>query len=441
MLDIKFIRENPDLVKENIRKKFQNAKLPLVDEVIALDSERREAINEGEALKAERNKISKANGPLFGRLKKCADEAEKAALQAEIDANNAAVKANAERMTRLEEKKANAEAAMNKLLLVIPQMIDESVPIGPDDSCNVEVERFGEPKTPDFPIPYHTEIMERFDGVDMDAAARVSGNGFYYLMGDIARLHSAVTAYGRDFMIDKGFTYCIPPFMIHGNVVEGVMSQTDMDAMMYKIEGEDLYLIGTSEHSMIGKFIDQILPEDKLPQTLTSYSPCFRKEKGAHGIEERGVYRIHQFEKQEMIVVCKPEYSKAWYEKMWRYSVELFRSLDIPVRQLECCSGDLADLKVKSCDIEAWSPRQQKYFEVCSCSNLGDAQARRLRIRYKDENGKMQLCHTLNNTCVAPPRMLIAFLENNLQADGTVKIPEVLWPYMGGTKVLVPTKK
>ena len=441
MLDIKFIRENPDLVKENIRKKFQNAKLPLVDEVIALDSERREAINEGEALKAERNKLSKANGPLFGRLKKCADEAEKAALQAEIDANNAAVKANAERMTRLEEKKANAEAAMNKLLLVIPQMIDESVPIGPDDSCNVEVERFGEPKTPNFPIPYHTEIMERFDGVDMDAAARVSGNGFYYLMGDIARLHSAVTAYGRDFMIDKGFTYCIPPFMIHGNVVEGVMSQTDMDAMMYKIEGEDLYLIGTSEHSMIGKFIDQILPEDKLPQTLTSYSPCFRKEKGAHGIEERGIYRIHQFEKQEMIVVCKPEESKAWYEKLWRYSVELFRSLDIPVRQLECCSGDLADLKVKSCDIEAWSPRQQKYFEVCSCSNLGDAQARRLRIRFKDENGKTPLAHTLNNTCVAPPRMLIAFLENHLQADGTVTIPEVLRPYMGGKAVLVPNKK
>ena len=441
MLDIKFIRENPDLVKENIRKKFQNAKLPLVDEVIALDSERREAINEGEALKAERNKLSKANGPLFGRLKKCADEAEKAALQAEIDANNAAVKANAERMARLEEKKANAEAAMNKLLLVIPQMIDESVPIGPDDSCNVEVERFGEPKTPDFPIPYHTEIMERFDGVDMDAAARVSGNGFYYLMGDIARLHSAVTAYGRDFMIDKGFTYCIPPFMIRSNVVTGVMSFAEMDAMMYKIEGEDLYLIGTSEHSMIGRFIDQIIPSDKLPQTLTSYSPCFRKEKGSHGIEERGVYRIHQFEKQEMIVVCKPEDSKAWYDKLWNFSVELFRSMDIPVRQLECCSGDLADLKVKSCDIEAWSPRQQKYFEVCSCSNLGDAQARRLRIRYKDENGKMQLCHTLNNTCVAPPRMLIAFLENNLQADGTVKIPEVLWPYMGGTKVLVPTKK
>ena len=438
MLDIKFIRENPDLVKENIRKKFQNAKLPLVDEVIALDSERREAINEGEALKAERNKISKANGPLFGRLKKCADEAEKAALQAEIDANNAAVKANAERMTRLEEKKANAEAAMNKLLLVIPQMIDESVPIGPDDSCNVEVERFGEPKTPDFPIPYHTEIMERFDGVDMDAAARVSGNGFYYLMGDIARLHSAVTAYGRDFMIDKGFTYCIPPFMIHGNVVEGVMSQTDMDAMMYKIEGEDLYLIGTSEHSMIGRYIDQILTEDQLPQTMTSYSPCFRKEKGAHGIEERGVYRIHQFEKQEMIVVCRPEESMDWYEKLWRYSVELFRSLDIPVRQLECCSGDLADLKVKSCDIEAWSPRQQKYFEVCSCSNLGDAQARRLHIRIKGKDGKNYLAHTLNNTCVAPPRMLIAFLENNLQPDGSVVIPEVLRSYMGGTEVLVP---
>ena len=439
MLDIKFIRENPDLVKENIRKKFQNAKLPLVDEVIALDSERREAINEGEALKAERNKISKANGPLFGKLKKCADEAEKAALQAEIDANNAAVKANAERMARLEEKKVNAEAAMNKLLLVIPQMIDESVPIGPDDSCNVEVERFGDPKTPDFPIPYHTEIMERFDGVDMDAAARVSGNGFYYLMGDIARLHSAVTAYGRDFMIDKGFTYCIPPFMIHGNVVEGVMSQTDMDAMMYKIEGEDLYLIGTSEHSMIGKFIDQILPEDKLPQTLTSYSPCFRKEKGAHGIEERGVYRIHQFEKQEMIVVCKPEESKMWFDKLWQNTVDLFRSLDIPVRTLECCSGDLADLKVKSVDVEAWSPRQKKYFEVGSCSNLSDAQARRLKIRVKGEHGNY-LAHTLNNTVVAPPRMLIAFLENNLQADGSVLVPKALQPYMGGTERLVPKK-
>ena len=434
MLDIKFIRENPDLVKENIRKKFQNAKLPLVDEVIALDSERREAINEGEALKAERNKISKANGPLFGRLKKCADEAEKAALQAEIDANNAAVKANAERMTRLEEKKANAEAAMNKLLLVIPQMIDESVPIGPDDSCNVEVERFGEPKTPDFPIPYHTEIMERFDGVDMDAAARVSGNGFYYLMGDIARLHSAVTAYGRDFMIDKGFTYCIPPFMIHGNVVEGVMSQTDMDAMMYKIEGEDLYLIGTSEHSMIGKFIDTINDEETLPQTLTSYSPCFRKEVGAHGIEERGVYRIHQFEKQEMVVVCKPEESKMWYDKLWQNTVDFFRSMDIPVRTLECCSGDLADLKVKSCDVEAWSPRQKKYFEVGSCSNLGDAQARRLgiRVRSKENPKELYFAHTLNNTVVAPPRMLIAFLENNLREDGSVAIPKPLQPYMGG---------
>ena len=441
MLDIKFVRENPDIVKENIRKKFQNAKLPLVDEAIALDAQRRQAIADGEALKAERNKLSKANGPLFGKLKKCTDETEKAAIQAQIDANNAAVKADADRMATLEAQKEQAEAALNKIMLVIPQIIDESVPIGPDDSCNVEVERFGEPKTPDFEVPYHTDIMERFDGIDLDAAGRVSGSGFYYLLGDIARLHEAVLAYARDFMIDKGFTYCIPPFMIHGNVVEGVMSQTDMDAMMYKIEGEDLYLIGTSEHSMIGKFIDQILPEDKLPQTLTSYSPCFRKEKGAHGIEERGVYRIHQFEKQEMIVVCKPEESKMWYDKLWNFSVELFRSMDIPVRQLECCSGDLADLKVKSCDIEAWSPRQQKYFEVCSCSNLGDAQARRLRIRYKDENGKMQLCHTLNNTCVAPPRMLIAFLENNLQADGTVKIPEVLWPYMGGTKVLVPKKK
>ena len=418
MLDIKFIRENPEIVKENIRKKFQNAKLPLVDEVIVLDAERRAAINEGETLKAERNKLSKANGPLFGKLKKCADEAEKAAIQTEIDANNAAVKANAERMAHLEETKANAEAAMNKLLLVIPQIIAESVPSGPDDSCHGEV--------------------ERFDGIDMDAAARVSGQGFYYLLGDIARLHSAVTAYGRDFMIDRGFTYCIPPFMIHGNVVEGVMSQTDMDAMMYKIEGEDLYLIGTSEHSMIGKFIDQIVPEDKLPQTLTSYSPCFRKEKGAHGIEERGVYRIHQFEKQEMIVVCRPEDSKAWYEKMWRWSVELFRSLDIPVRQLECCSGDLADLKCKSCDIEAWSPRQQKYFEVCSCSNLGDAQARRLKIRVRGEDGKLYLPHTLNNTVVAPPRMLIALLENNLQADGSVLVPKALQPYMGGKERLVP---
>ena len=438
MLDIKFVRENPEAVKENIRKKFQNAKLPLVDEAIALDAERRQAIADGEALKAERNKLSKANGPLFGKLKKCTDETERSAIQMEIDANNAAVKADAERMAQLEAKKEQAEAALNKIMLVIPQMIDPSVPIGPDDSCNVEVQRFGEPKTPDFDIPYHTDIMERFDGIDMDAAARVSGSGFYYLLGDIARLHEAVLAYARDFMIGKGFTYCIPPFMIHGNVVEGVMSQTDMDAMMYKIEGEDLYLIGTSEHSMIGKFIDQIIPEDKLPQTLTSYSPCFRKEKGAHGIEERGVYRIHQFEKQEMIVVCKPEDSKKWYEQLWQYSVELFRSLDIPVRQLECCSGDLADLKCKSCDIEAWSPRQQKYFEVCSCSNLGDAQARRLKIRYKDAGGKMQLCHTLNNTVVAPPRMLIAFLENNLQADGSVLVPEALRPYMGGKERLVP---
>ena len=438
MLDIKFLRENPDIVKENIRKKFQNAKLPLVDEAIALDAQRRQAIADGEALKAERNKLSKANGPLFGKLKKCTDETEKAAIQAQIDANNAAVKADADRMATLEAQKEQAEAALNKIMLVIPQIIDDSVPIGPDDSCNVEVERFGEPKTPDFEVPYHTDIMERFDGIDLDAAGRVSGSGFYYLLGDIARLHEAVLAYARDFMIDKGFTYCIPPFMIHGNVVEGVMSQTDMDAMMYKIEGEDLYLIGTSEHSMIGKFIEQILPEDKLPQTLTSYSPCFRKEKGSHGIEERGVYRIHQFEKQEMIVVCKPEDSKKWYEQMWQYSVELFRSLDIPVRQLECCSGDLADLKCKSCDIEAWSPRQQKYFEVCSCSNLGDAQARRLKIRYKDADGKMQLCHTLNNTVVAPPRMLIAFLENNLQADGSVLIPEVLRPYMGGKERLIP---
>ena len=438
MLEIKFVRENPDAVKENIRKKFQNAKLPLVDEAIALDAEKRACQQEAEQLKAERNRLSKANGPLFGQLKKCADEAQRTEIQAQIDANNAAVKVNADRMAALDARAEAAAQQLNKIMLVIPQMIDEAVPIGPDDSANVEVQRFGEPAVPDFEIPYHTAIMERFDGIDMDAAGRVSGNGFYYLLGDIARMHEAVLAYGRDFMIDKGFTYCIPPFMIHGNVVEGVMSQTDMDGMMYKIEGEDLYLIGTSEHSMIGRFIDQILPADKLPQTLTSYSPCFRKEKGAHGIEERGIYRIHQFEKQEMIVVCRPEDSKAWYDRLWRFSVELFRSLDIPVRQLECCSGDLADLKCRSCDIEAWSPRQQKYFEVCSCSNLGDAQARRLHIRYKDESGKMQLCHTLNNTCVAPPRMLIALLENNLQADGSVKIPKVLQPYMGGKEVLVP---
>ena len=434
MLDIKFIRENPDAVKENIKKKFQDAKLPLVDEVIELDAKRRAAIAEADQLRSNRNTLSKQIGMLMGQAKK-----DPSKLQ-EAEAVKAQVKQQADRLAELEKQETELEAVLHHDMLQIPQIIDPSVPIGPDDSCNVEVERFGEPKVPDFPIPYHTEIMESFNGIDLDAAGRVSGNGFYYLLGDIARLHEAVLAYGRDFMIGKGFTYCIPPFMIHGNVVEGVMSQTDMDAMMYKIEGEDLYLIGTSEHSMIGRFIDQILPAESLPQTLTSYSPCFRKEKGAHGIEERGVYRIHQFEKQEMIVVCKPEESKDWYEKLWRFSVELFRSMNIPVRQLECCSGDLADLKVKSCDIEAWSPRQQKYFEVCSCSNLGDAQARRLRIRYKDENGKMQLCHTLNNTCVAPPRMLIAFLENNLQADGTVIIPEVLRPYMGGTEKLVPKK-
>ena len=441
MLDIKFIRENPDAVKENIRKKFQNAKLPLVDEVIALDAEKRAAENEGNDLRAQRNKLSKQVGMLMGQAKKDPSKLE------EAEAVKAQVKADADRLAQLEEMEEKLSQQIHHILLVIPQMIDPSVPIGKDDSCNVEVERFGEATVPAFDIPYHTDIMERFDGIDLDAAGRVSGNGFYYLMGDIARLHEAVLAYGRDFMINKGFTYCIPPFMIHGSVVEGVMSQTDMDAMMYKIEDPEnkdprnsLYLIGTSEHSMIGKFIDQIVPVESLPQTLTSYSPCFRKEKGAHGIEERGIYRIHQFEKQEMIVVCKPENSKAWYEKLWRYSVELFRSLDIPVRQLECCSGDLADLKCKSCDIEAWSPRQQKYFEVCSCSNLGDAQARRLKIRYKDENGRMQLCHTLNNTCVAPPRMLIAFLENNLQPDGTVLIPKVLQPYMGGCEKLVPKR-
>ena len=434
MLDIKFVRENPEKVKENIRKKFQDAKLPLVDEVLELDVKYRAALTEGNDLRAARNALSKQVGVLMGQAKKDPSKLE------EAEKVKAQVKADADRLAELEKAAAGMSERIRTIMLTIPNIIDDSVPIGPDDSCNVEVERFGEPVVPDFPIPYHTEIMESFDGVDMDAAGRVSGNGFYYLMGDIARLHSAVLAYARDFMIGKGFTYCIPPFMIHGNVVEGVMSQTDMDAMMYKIEGEDLYLIGTSEHSMIGKFIDQMIPESKLPQTLTSYSPCFRKEKGAHGIEERGVYRIHQFEKQEMIVVCKPEDSKAWYEKMWRYSVELFRSMEIPVRQLECCSGDLADLKVKSCDIEAWSPRQQKYFEVCSCSNLGDAQARRLKMRVKGEDGRTYLPHTLNNTVVAPPRMLIAFLENHLQADGTVTIPEVLRPSMGGTEVLVPKK-
>ena len=421
MLDIKLIRSNPDLVKENIKKKFQEEKLPLVDEVLKLDEEFRASKGRGDELRQQRNAISKEIGKLMSQGKK--EEAMEVKKK---------VQAIAGELEEMERKEAEMTAEIHKRMLVIPNLIDESVPIGRDDSENVEVQRFGEPVVPDFEVPYHTEIMERFGGIDLDSARKTSGNGFYYLMGDIARLHSAVLAYARDFMIDKGFTYCIPPFMIHGNVVEGVMSQTDMDAMMYKIEGEDLYLIGTSEHSMIGKFIDTILPESALPQTLTSYSPCFRKEKGAHGIEERGVYRIHQFEKQEMIVVCKPEDSMKWYEQMWRYSVELFRSLEIPVRQLECCSGDLADLKVKSCDIEAWSPRQKKYFEVCSCSNLGDAQARRLKIRVKGENGENYLPHTLNNTVVAPPRMLIAFLENNLQADGSIKIPEPLRPYMGG---------
>ena len=434
MLDIRFVRENPEIVKENIKKKFQDAKLPLVDEVLELDEKNRAAITEASELRASRNTLSKQIGMLMGQAKKDPSKA------AEAEAIKSQVKKNADRLAELEALEEQYAARIRTIMLNIPNIIDPSVPIGPDDSHNVEVQRFGEPVVPDFEIPYHTEIMERFNGVDMDAAGRVSGNGFYYLMGDIARLHSAVLAYARDFMINKGFIYCIPPFMIHGNVVEGVMSQTDMDAMMYKIEGEDLYLIGTSEHSMIGKFIDQIIPEETLPQTLTSYSPCFRKEKGAHGIEERGVYRIHQFEKQEMIVVCRPEDSMDWYEKMWRFSVELFRSMEIPVRQLECCSGDLADLKVKSCDIEAWSPRQKKYFEVCSCSNLGDAQARRLKMRVKGADGKMYLPHTLNNTVVAPPRMLIAFLENHLQADGSVTIPEVLRPYLGGTEVLIPKK-
>ena len=414
MLDIKFIRENPEIVKENIKKKFQDHKLPLVDEVIELDAQLRATIQQAQDLRTARNQLSKKVGMLMGQSKKDPSKL------VEAEAAKEEVRKNADLLAELEVKEGELNEKIRKIMLTIPQIIDPSVPIGPDDEHNVEVERFGECVVPAYPIPYHTEIMESFDGIDLEAAGRVSGSGFYYLLGDIARLHEAVLTYGRDFMIDKGFTYCIPPFMIRGNVVEGVMSQTDMDTMMYKIEGEDLYLIGTSEHSMIGRYIDQIVDAETLPHTLTSYSPCFRKEKGAHGIEERGVYRIHQFEKQEMIVVCKPEESNDWYEKLWRYSVELFRNLDIPVRQLECCSGDLADLKVKSCDIEAWSPRQQKFFEVCSCSNLGDAQARRLKIRYKDENGKMQLCHTLNNTCVAPPRMLIAFLENNLQEDGTV---------------------
>lgn len=435
MLDIRFVRENCDVVKENIRKKFQEEKLPLVDKVLELDAKNRQTIQEAQELRTQRNTLSKQVGILMGQAKKDPSKLEQA------EAIKARVVADAERLSDLKTLETQLADEIRKIMMTLPQIIDATVPIGPDDSHNVEVQRFGEAVIPDFDIPYHTEIMESFNGIDMDAAGRVSGSGFYYLLGDIARLHEAVLAYARDFMIDKGFTYCIPPFMIHGNVVEGVMSFADMEAMMYKIEGEDLYLIGTSEHSMIGRFIDQILPEEKLPQTLTSYSPCFRKEKGSHGIEERGVYRIHQFEKQEMIVVCKPEESMEWYEKLWRYSVELFRNFDIPVRQLECCSGDLADLKVKSCDIEAWSPRQQKYFEVCSCSNLGDAQSRRLKIRIRGEDGKNYLPHTLNNTVVAPPRMLIALLENNLQADGSVKIPAVLQPYMGGKSLLTPEVK
>ena len=428
MIDIKFLRENPDIVRENIKKKFQDAKLPLVDEVIELDAEKRATQQKADSLRASRNKLSKQIGALMGQGKK-----------AEAEEVKAQVKAQSDELIAAEAKEKELDEKILKIMMTIPNIIDASVPVGKDDSENVEVERFGEPVVPDFPVPYHTEIMESFNGIDLDAARRVAGNGFYYLMGDIARPHSAVIAYARDFMIDRGFTYVIPPYMIRSDVVTGVMSFAEMDSMMYKIEGEDLYLVGTSEHSMIGKFIDQILPEAELPLTLTSYSPCFRKEKGAHGIEERGVYRIHQFEKQEMIVVCKPEDSMKWYDKLWKNTVDLFRSMDIPVRTLECCSGDLADLKVKSVDVEAWSPRQKKYFEVGSCSNLGDAQARRLRIRVNGENGKY-LAHTLNNTVVAPPRMLIAFLENNLQADGSVRIPEALRPYMGGKEVIVPKK-
>ncbi len=423
MIDIKFLRENPDIVKENIKKKFQDSKLPMVDEVIALDAERRKAQQEADELKASKNRIAKEIGALMGQGKK-----------EEAEAKKAEVTANAARLAELEKKQAELEEKVNAIMMVIPNIIDPTVPIGKDDTENVEVQRYGEPVVPDFEIPYHTEIMERLNGIDLDAARKVAGNGFYYLMGDIARLHSAVISYARDFMINRGFTYCIPPYMIHGNVVSGVMSFPEMDAMMYKIEGEDLYLIGTSEHSMIGKFIDTMIPEAELPKTLTSYSPCFRKEKGAHGLEERGVYRIHQFEKQEMIVVCRPEESPMWFEKLWQNTVDLFRSMDIPVRTIECCSGDLADLKVKSYDVEAWSPRQKKYFEVGSCSNLGDAQARRLKIRVKGSDGNKYFAHTLNNTVVAPPRMLIAFLENNLQADGSVRIPEVLQPYMGNVK-------
>lgn len=428
MIDIKFLRENPDAVKDNIKKKFQDEKLELVDKVIELDAESRRTQKEADDLRANRNRISKEIGTLMSQGKK-----------EEAEAKKAEVAAGAKRLAELEEKEKELEEKISSIMMVIPNIIDVSVPIGKDDTENKEIEKYGDPIVPDFEIPYHTEIMEKVNGIDLDSARKVAGNGFYYLMGDIARLHSAVISYARDFMIERGFTYCIPPFMIRSNVVTGVMSFAEMDAMMYKIEGEDLYLIGTSEHSMIGKFIDTIVPEDQLPQTLTSYSPCFRKEKGAHGLEERGVYRIHQFEKQEMIVVCKPEESPMWFDKLWQNTVDLFRSLDIPVRTIECCSGDLADLKVKSYDVEAWSPRQKKYFEVGSCSNLGDAQARRLKIRVNGEKGKY-FAHTLNNTVVAPPRMLIAFLENNLQADGSVRIPEVLQPYMGGNTVIVPKK-
>ena len=430
MLDIKFVRENPEIVKQNIRNKFQDKKLHLVDEVIELDKKNREIKQEVEALRASRNKLSKEIGALMAQKKK--EEAEEVKKQ---------VASQADRMNELSEEEKKVEEEIRTRMMVIPNIIDPSVPIGKDDSENVEIQKYGEPVVPDFEVPYHTEIMEKFDGIDLDSARKVAGNGFYYLMGDIARLHSAVIAYARDFMINRGFTYCVPPFMIRSNVVTGVMSFEEMDAMMYKIEGEDLYLIGTSEHSMIGKFIDTIIPEEELPKTLTSYSPCFRKEKGAHGIEERGVYRIHQFEKQEMIVVCKPEESKMWFDKLWQNTVDLFRSLDIPVRTLECCSGDLADLKVKSLDVEAWSPRQKKYFEVGSCSNLGEAQARRLKVRVNGTDGKKYLAHTLNNTVVAPPRMLIAFLENNLNADGSVNIPEALRPYMGGMEKIEVKKK
>ena len=430
MLDIKFVRENPEIVKQNIRNKFQEKKLHLVDEVIELDKKNREIKQEVEALRASRNKLSKEIGALMAQKKK--EEAEEVKKQ---------VASQADRMNELSEEEKKVEEEIRTRMMVIPNIIDPSVPIGKDDSENVEIQKYGEPVVPDFEVPYHTEIMEKFDGIDLDSARKVAGNGFYYLMGDIARLHSAVIAYARDFMINRGFTYCVPPFMIRSNVVTGVMSFEEMDAMMYKIEGEDLYLIGTSEHSMIGKFIDTIIPEEELPKTLTSYSPCFRKEKGAHGIEERGVYRIHQFEKQEMIVVCKPEESKMWFDKLWQNTVDLFRSLDVPVRTLECCSGDRADLKVKSLDVEAWSPRQKKYFEVGSCSNLGDAQARRLKIRVNGPDGKKYLAHTLNNTVVAPPRMLIAFLENNLNADGSVNIPEALRPYMGGMEKIEVKKK